>query len=409
MKISILNYSDSTGGASRAAYRIHQALLMNGVDSRMHVNEANMGDWTVDGPENKRQQLQNILRTSIGGLFNRLQSTGNPILHSVALLPSKWPNKLNASDSDLVNLVWVNGETLSIRDVSRINKPVVWTLQDMWAFCGAEHISTDQRYIEGYLKSNRPPHESGIDINRLTWLRKSRAWKTPMHLVVPSYWMSTCVQQSALMRDWPVSIIANPIDTERWYPLEKKLARQLMQLPDDVPLLLFGTSGANDARHKGFDLLLSALQLLRGQIDLHLVIFGQLAPQKTPDFGFPVHYVGHLHDDLSMQVLYSAVNIVAIPSRIDNLPNVGLEAISCGTPVVAFDTCGLPDIVQHQETGYLAKAFKTEDLANGVLWILSDQQRYEQLCRKARSDAEKRFSYHVIARKYQSVYELVFK
>jgi glycosyltransferase involved in cell wall biosynthesis len=191
------------------------------------------------------------------------------------------------------------------------------------------------------------------------------------------------------------------------FPIETKLARQLMRLPEEVPLILFGTSGANDLPHKGFDLLQSALQHLCGQIEMHLVVFGQLAPENPPDFGFPVHYVGHLYDDLSMQALYSAVDLVAIPSRVDNLPNVGIEAMACGTPVVTFDACGLPDIVKHKETGYLAKAFDTKDFASGVKWVLADKQRHLQLCKQSRQEAEDRFSFPVIASQYQSLYETV--
>jgi glycosyltransferase involved in cell wall biosynthesis len=301
----------------------------------------------------------------------------------------------------------VNNETLSIEDVRRIRKPMVWTFQDMWAFCGAEHVSQDRRFVEGYGRDNRPASDTGVDLDRWAWERKRRSWDKPIHIVAPSHWMADCVRQSALMRDWPVTVIANPVDTDNWAPVEKKVARKLLHLPEDVPLLLFGTSGANDSPHKGFDLLLAALECLRGKVNLHLVIFGQIAPKNPVEMGFPVHYMGHLHDDLSMRVAYSAADAVAIPSRVDNLPNVGIEAISCATPVVAFDVCGLPDIVRHRETGYLAEAFDPEDFARGLIWMFEDKQRHEQLCINARQDAVERFSYAVIAKKYSDLYQHV--
>jgi glycosyltransferase involved in cell wall biosynthesis len=346
------------------------------------------------------------MRPAIGRLPNRLMVTRNPILHSAAVLPSAWPGKINSSDAAVAHLNWVNLEMMSVEDIGRVRKPIVWTLHDMWAFCGAEHVTDDFRWREGYTSSNRPVNESGFDLNRWVWQRKYKSWRRPMHIVAPSNWLADCVRQSALMRDWPVSVVHNPIDTDTWQPIDKHIARRLMGLPASGPLLLFGTFGENSAPHKGFDLLRSALQCLRGQVDdLRLVVFGQFPPRVPEDMGFPVHYVGHLHDDLSLRVLYSAADAVVIPSRQENLPNTGLESLASGTPVVAFDTCGLPDVVRHKETGYLAKPFEAEDLAEGVRWVLEDRDRYARLCSCARADAVARFSYPVVAQQYLKVYE----
>ena len=89
--------------------------------------------------------------------------------------------------------------------------------------------------------------------------------------------------------------------------------------------------GRRDPR-KGFDLLVKALRNLQGRINnLELVIFGELAPQSAENYGFPTHYVGHLNDDLSLSLLYSAADVFALPSRQDNFPLTAMEALSCGT------------------------------------------------------------------------------
>lgn len=408
MKAIQLNYSDINGGAARAAYRIHHALRESGVDSRLWVNQTAAGDWTVGGPRNMLEKAMGLLRPPIGRLFTQALKTSNPILHSPQVLPSLWVKQINSSDADVVHLHWVQGEMLSIANIARIRKPIVWTLHDMWAFCGAEHYTEESRWREGYRKGNRPSYESSFDLNRWTWERKRKHWQRPMHIVTPSRWLADCVRQSALMRDWPVSVIPNPLDTERWKPLPKELARELLGLPTDVPLLLFGAMGGGRDPRKGLDLLLEALAQLCDAPEaqgLELVVFGQRAPQQPPKLGFPINYIGHLHDDLSLRALYSAADMLVLPSRQDNLPNTGVESLACGTPVVAFDTCGLPDIVTHQETGYLARAFDAKDLAYGIKWVIADRTRHAQLCSNARLSAVARFSHSVIAPQYKELYQ----
>lgn len=406
MRVIQLSYSDVRGGAARAAYRIHHALRHAGVDSHMWSDSATAGDWTVRGPSTKFRRGFAKLRPTIGSsVFKPVFDTSNPIVHSPAVIPSGRVSALNADDAEILHLHWVQGEMLSIGDIGRLRKPVVWTLHDMWPFCGAEHYTEDFRWRDGYRKGNRPDYERGFDLNRWTWERKLRRWRRPMHLVAPSHWMAECVLESALMREWPLTVIPNPINTERWKPINQELARELLGLPKDASLLLFGAMGGEQDPRKGFDLLVSALQHLRREkSDLQLVVFGQHRPKDPSDYGFQVHYVGHLHDDLSLKVLYSAVNVFVLPSRQDNLPNTGVESLACGTPIVAFNACGLPDLVTHQETGYLARGFDSGDLARGIVWVLENTKALG-LRERARAVAVERFSYPKVAAQYQLAYD----
>ena len=407
MKVLQLNHSDINGGASRAAYRIHHALRSSCIDSQMLVNVASSGDWTVQGPATKWAKAIGHIRPQLVTPLRQQLYTGNPTTHSPAVVPSRWPERLNGSDADLVHLHWVQGEMLSIADIARIRKPIVWTLHDMWAFCGAEHYTTDHRWCDGYRRDNRPSHESGFDLNRHTWQRKRKHWRRPLQIVCPSQWLADCVRASALMHAWPVAVVPNPIDTGRWLQIDQRLARYLIGLPQDCPLLLFGALGGSSAHHKGFDLLLAALALLRSEStlqSLQLVVFGQLAPQSPPQLGFPVHYTGHLNDDLSLRALYSATDAFVLPSRQDNLPNTGLEAHACGTPVVAFNTGGLPDIVADRVTGALAEPFEPASLASGIRWVLEGPQRRRALGGAARERAERLWAPARVAGLYSEVY-----
>ena len=406
MRVIHINNSDNYGGAARVAFRIHHCLSNAGVDSRMWVNYAATCDWTVEGPVSVLQKAMIYIRPHLVSPLRNALRTHNQNMHSPAVLPSRWVRRINESDADIVHLHWVQDEMLSIADIGRIKKPIVWTLHDMWAFCGAEHYTDEFRWREGYHQNNRPQYESGLDLNRWVWKRKCKHWKKPMHIVTSSRWLAGCAQESALMRDWPVSVIQNPIETEQWSPIEQSLARELLGLPKDVPLLLFGAMGGTKDPRKGFDLLLASLEQLRNKAqirELELVVFGQCAPKNIPDLGFPVHYTGHLHDVLSLRALYSAADAFVLPSRLDNLPSTGIESLACGTAVIAFNIGGIPDMIKHKQNGYIARAFDTLDLSNGIKWVLT-KRKISHINNSVRESSVDKFAYATVASAYKEVY-----
>jgi glycosyltransferase involved in cell wall biosynthesis len=413
MKVVQLNYSDSIGGAARAALRIHHAARIAGIDSSLVVSRAALADPTVIGPVTAAGRLLAKSRRMLADPWRNLLKGASSGLHSPACIPSRWASSLNASAADLVHLHWINCEMMSIADIGRLTKPVVWTLHDMWAFCGAEHYTDGLRYREGYSAANRPSHESGFDLDRWTWQRKQRHWLRTFQIVTPSRWLADCAAQSALMRSWPVTVIPNPIDTGVWRPVDKLLARKTLNLHASAPILLFGALGGDEDPRKGYDLLRDALQRLRGRGDglklsgLELIVFGQLASTQEIPLGFPVRYTGYVHDDEKLRLLYSAADAVAVPSRLEAFGQTASEAHACGTPVVAFNTGGLADIVAHRQTGYLAKPFDVQDLAAGIEWVLGGRANGLDLGSAARERACRLWDSCVVARHYTDLYESV--
>ena len=369
MNILHLNFADIAGGAARAAYRLHHSLLQLNINSHMQVWSKTSGEQKIRGDSSKVGRMLTEIRSGVGMVANATMKVANPTRHSINLLPSGWVNSLNTSDADIIHLHWLGAETLSVRDIARIQKPIVWTFHDMWAFCGAEHYTDDgleARWRHGYKSNNRPEGESGFDLNYWTSRRKQYHWQHPFNLVCPSNWLANCVRDSALMANWPVTVIPNPLDLGSFRPIEQSLARQLLNLPQDKSLILFGAIGGGDDPRKGSDLLLSAFNYLKTEQfpeDLELVIFGQSRPTQVPAWGFPIRYMGHLHDEVSLALLYSAVDVFVAPSRQDNLPNTVVEASACGTPTVAFNIGGMPDLIEHQVSGYLAIPYEIRDLA----------------------------------------------
>jgi glycosyltransferase involved in cell wall biosynthesis len=411
MKVCHLSTYDCFGGAARATNRLHQAYCKAGIPSRMQVAVKHGDLSTVDGSSHKFQKAVNFLKPRLGIYLMRLQQSPQLGLHSPALFPSRLTQKLNASDADLLHLHWICDEFLSVEEIGRLRKPLVWTLHDMWAFAGAEHYTGDTaeaRWRVGYTSQNRPVGHRGLDLDRWVWNRKRRAWKQRIHIVTPSQWLADCVKDSYLMGNWSISVIPNVLDTERFRPWDKMMARQILGLPQKQQLVLFGAMKGGQYPRKGWDLLQLALAKLSSNIaNFAGVVFGESEPKDPPQLGLPLYWLGHLSDETTLALLYSAADVTVVPSRQDNLPQAGTEAQSCGCPVVAFKTGGLPSVVGHGETGYLATPFDTDDLAQGIQWVLADQERYEELSKQARDRAVQLWSAPVIVKQYLEVYQQV--
>ena len=240
MNIIHISNSNQIGGAARAATRIHESLLDNNINSKIWVNDKVGDDSNVFSTAGKYFKVLKIIKILIARFLTKLLKTNNPSLHSPQIFSSRWIKKINKSDADVIHLHWFQHEMISISEIPKIKKPIVWTLHDMWGFCGAEHISYDKRWKEGYKKKNRPKTESGFDLNLWTWKRKIKYWKKPIHLIAPSRWMEKAVKDSFLMKDWNVTQIPNPLDIDIWKPMDKKIARNAFNLPTNLPIVLFG-------------------------------------------------------------------------------------------------------------------------------------------------------------------------
>lgn len=414
MKTILFSHSDLAGGAAIAAYRTHQALLHTGIDSSMWVSKKLSDDWTVRASTSTRQRLNWQLRASLGKtvpeLFFRDQSK---TFRSYNWLRSCWPKQLNSADADLVHLMWLNAETLSVGDFERIKKPRIMTLHDMWAFCGAEHYTQNDRYKDGYSRGSSLGSTSGFDVDRWVWSRKRQAWSQPFQLVAISEWLAGCVRDSELFRNWPVCVIPNPLDTTVWKPLDRQMARRAFNLPDDKKIVLFGALGGTSDARKGYALLETALSTIADvRDDIHLVVYGQCRPEHPPDPRFPTSYVGMLNDPVTMALLNNAADVFVNPAIQEAFGQTASEAQACGLPVVAFSDTGIADIVDHKVSGYLAQHSNPRQLAEGVLWVLDRDCdtagiSIETLRKNARERAVNKFSYNVVGKQYQELYDSV--
>jgi len=413
MKVLHVSIGDSSGGASRAAYRIHRAQVRAGIDSHMLVLQKGTDDDRVIqvAPRAFLTHLFEIFKRHLQNYRQRGWSIDKSVYRNFGFNSTGLVDEINASDADIINLHWVCN-LLSVKDIARLTKPIVWTLHDMWPFCGGEHYISDgddARFRCGYLPDNRPEGESGPDLNLKTWNAKYRAWPSQNFTIVcPSRWLADCARQSVLFSGRSIHVVPNPLDLETmWRPLDRKSARLVLGLPMDKHLILFGAIGGVTDLRKGADLLRTAIRQVAKEVPnrLELMIYGQSEDGGGDVWPCPVHWLGDVRDDRVLAQAYSAADVMIVSSRQDNLPNTAVEAQACGTPVVAFDVGGLPDIVIHRETGWLARELDAMSLAEGVLWLLADEVRLAGLSVAARKRAVERYAEPVVAEAYRELYD----
>lgn len=408
MKVVQLSESDREGGAAIAAYRLNTGLRSLNIDSCMLVNKKIGQDESVMAPISNLDRVVARAAPLVDRIPRQFSQTGYDRV-SPAWVPDRLPRRLLPLDADILNLHWVNNGFMRIETLRKFKQPIVWTLHDMWSFCGGEHYAGEsQRYKTGYHSDNRSAGESGFDINRWIWKRKMNAWiaKSDMVIATPSEWLARCAAESMLFQKHRIEVLPNGVDHERFHPIDRLLARQILGLPADKKLILFGAGSATSDKRKGFRLLVDALKKLevnRPAFDYELVVFG--ASSGDTDFSAKTHYLGKLHDEISMAIVYAAADVFVVPSTEDNLPNTVLESMSCGTPVVAFHVGGIPDMVRHKNNGYLVAPFDTSELSEGLRWVVEDGIRWDTLSSAARLTILNAFTLKHAAGRYLELYK----
>jgi glycosyltransferase involved in cell wall biosynthesis len=410
VKVLLLSTYDTWLGAAKATYRLHQGLLRQGLDSWMLVNKKFSADARVIAPTTAPGLAIAQMRARLEQWPLRFYPQRQTEYYSLQWLPDGLAPKVAEINPDVINVHWVQGGFMQLETLARFQKPIVLTLHDLWAITGGCHYSQGcEKYQQRCGACPQLGSAKEKDFSRWLWHRKQRSWqKLNLTVVALSRWLKGCVASSPLLQSYPLHLIANGLDLQTYAPLDKTLARQILGLSPHRQVILFGS--ADGSQRKGFHHLKAALAHLRQTSwgdRVQLLIFGQHPGAVEPDWGLPSRYLGFLHDDLSLRLVYACADVFVAPSQEDNLPNTVLEASACGTPSVAFHIGGMPDLIEHQVTGYLATPLEAEDLCAGILWVLEQSQESSHLGSQARLKAEAEFSQLRQAQAYQKLFELL--
>ena len=412
------------GGAATAAKRLHQKLRENRIDSQFYFHrndksEIDNDDFTqlnfeppkfgvftgaVQRRVNKRRQRD------IYEQFNNhiaLRPAGSETF-SMAELPEPTDLNWKSIGADVVHLHWISffADYPSFFGSIPNHVPIVWTLHDMNAFTGGCHYSNGcTSFMHGCGSCEQVTNRSSRDVSAMTFKVKQKTLRNKnIHVVTPSDWMRELAMQSKI---WPDNTTFQTIrlgfDLKEFNPIAKQDARKRLGLSDDSVLIGFGAEDINN-RRKGLQHLLPALTLLKTDQNVECVVFGSGDIEQTE--GMPaIHNFGYVDSAEKQALIYSAADIVVVPSREDNQPQVGLEAMACGTSVVAFNAGGIPEYVKDGATGLLAKIGDEAELANRISWLINNQTARTTMGERARLMMEQEFELGEQSQKYLSLYQ----
>jgi glycosyltransferase involved in cell wall biosynthesis len=416
LKVLHLNTYEGNGGAGRACLRLNDALNMHtDVQSEVMVyfkfDESPKTGTFSKNPFQKAKAVFNILSERY---LSKAVSKAVKTPFSLQWFGRSIVDHPMVKQADLLHIHWINHGFLSpkfIAQLDELEKPIVWTFHDSNAFTGGCHVrySCENFHKEcGFCPLLKVSGKN--DFSHQTWKRKKKAYSAlNCHIVAPSQWMARSVKMSSLMGLREVTVIPNTIETHIFKPYVKAEAKKILKIDSNKFVLMSGFMPSKNDKHKGTDYLIAALQDLArrpGIIteNIELVIFGNNNKAEMPEFPFKTTFLGTINNDEHLAKCYSAADVFITPSLEDNLPYTVMESLACATPVVAFNTGGIPDMVRHLENGYLAEYESSEDLATGIEWLYHDENALD-IQKEGRRTILTEFSEQVIAEKHLLLYQ----
>lgn len=418
MKVCLINTADYGGGAPVACKRLLQALKPK-VDINLLVQDKKSDDDAIVSTVGNQLELY---KTQANFYLERLPFIAfqekdksvrfafSPANTGTDISPNKY-----IQNADLLHLHWINQGFLSLQNIEtlfKLKKPIVWTLHDMWTFTGGCHYAGDcDHFLKqcGYCKFLRNPREN--DISKKGWIKKEEIYQQNKNVVFVacSEWLAKVAKHSNLLKGFRIESIPNPINTDVYKPLDKASTREKWNIDLDAKIILFGAANINDKR-KGLVYLIKALEVLKksdANSKIYVLLFGKNKSLDISQLPFASKSFSIVDNEQQLVEIYNLADVFVLPSLEDNLPNMVMEALSCAIPVVAFNQGGIPEMLTHQQNGYIAKYKSAEDLANGISWVLNQQE--ENLKNNAREKVLNSYSEEIVSEKYLAVYKSLLK
>lgn len=414
MKIVHVTTEDISGGAARAAHRLHTGLRKMGHDSSMFVANRRSKDPHVtafDASMDWTSRIRRrIRREQVKRDFARYAASRPAGFEIFSDDRSEFGSDVvkHLPPCDVLNLHWIARyvDYEAFFSAAPKRTPVVWRIADMNPITGGCHVDEGcGRFLTGCGACPQLGSNQSDDLSSQVWKRKQKTFDgveaRRLHLVALNRWMKGNLANHPFLRKFPVTIIPNGVDTDMFAPRDRRFAREILGLPQDATILLFIAVMA-EMPYKGFSMLAQALAGLSDVKNLCVVSVGI----GKPELGTPIPHVhlGYVTDDRVLVLAYNAADVFVVPSLYDNSPNTVLEAMACGVPVVAFETGGVPDMVQHGVTGLLAPRHDVTTLRASIRELLQETTKREVMGRKSREVALQEYTVPLQTSRYAALY-----
>jgi hypothetical protein len=314
-----LSTYDQLGGAAKAAKHIVEAQISIGIQAQLLVLIKTGSDSFVKTPHWEDPKVSLKLVHEISKTRRTHQLADSTELNSFGDASANIVDYINTCNAEIVHLHWISN-LLSIEDIGKITKPIVWTLHDMWPFVGSEHIATNflnDAYFYHPPKNDiiNPPNEIEM-LSKQVWLKKCNHWNSSDFTIVsPSIWLANISKKSFLFHKCSTHIIYHPIQAEKWKQQSKVAARTDFYLPSSKTVLLFIANNPTSDLNKGWDLLCNAIENLQSKdkANIELVVVGGKEQIATSEqYPFKLRWIENLNNNKLLSKLYSAADALLV-------------------------------------------------------------------------------------------------
>ena len=386
-----------TNGAVKGAKILHEALLENNIESKF-VNDTPLNTKRID------KNIFFVNYTYLNILFNKICVLTEKVLKTLFLHSPRETFTLSFfgrditkleeyKTADIIHIHWLNQGFIKLSSISKIKKPVVWTLRDMWAFTGGSHYTMD---FEKYEKSK---------LSTIIKNFKKKSYKKSFYFIAISDWLKNKALQSDVLREFNVDRIYNNIDLKKFNNINKKQGKDFLNINTGKKIILYGANNPQSKR-KGWDIFVESLKEL-DKSKYYLLIFGNFWSHKTLDkIGFEYKSLGFIDDTKILNSVYSCADLFVASSIQDGWPKTFAEAMYCKTPVICFSNTSIAEIVNHKINGYVVQNFDSNQLKDGIEWLSRAIDNNSLNVESVKNRIEE-FGSDKIAKKYIKLYEKI--